>query len=123
MAQIDPEVRAVAIFLDAKKAFDSVEWAFMYSVLHRVGVGEVFLQLIQVLYAAPEARLRINGKISDPIQVERGTRQGCPLSPLFYTLVAEPLLCALREYHSHRGYDFLDTNSLCRVTLIILCCM
>ena len=68
--------------------------------------GQHLFALVDVLHKMPTARVRINGVISDLLVISRGTRQGCPLSPLLYTMVAEPLMCALREYHAHRGIRF-----------------
>lgn len=94
---VKPDVKAAAVFQNAEKAFDSVEWAFMKGVLRRIGVGEVFLNLVSVLYNKPVARVRIEDVVTSPIGVSMGTRQGCPLSPLLYAIVAEPLLYALRD--------------------------
>ncbi|XP_078540693.1 uncharacterized protein LOC144826172 [Lissotriton helveticus] len=98
--------KAIAIFLDMEKAFDSVEWSFMRAVLTRLGLGQLFVQMISVLYNDPVAHIRIGGKVTDPIRIGRGTRQGCPLSPTLYALIADPLACAMREYHVHRGLNF-----------------
>lgn len=43
IAHIQPEVKAAALFIDIEKAFDSVERRFLYAVLRRVGVGDVFI--------------------------------------------------------------------------------
>lgn len=106
MQHTNPESKAIAIFLDMEKAFDSVEWPYMSRVLAKMGLGAPFLQMIGVLYAAPRARIRLGNMGTTPIPITRGTRQGCPLSPTLYALVAEPLACALRQYHRHRSIQF-----------------
>ncbi|KAJ1157126.1 hypothetical protein NDU88_009841 [Pleurodeles waltl] len=92
---------SVAIILHAEKAFDSVEWEFMLSVLRHVDVGDTFLKLVRELYKHPSARVLLRSLVSKPIVISRGTGQGCLHSPLLYALVAEPLACALCEYHAY----------------------
>ena len=83
--------------LDLQKAFDSVSWAYIFSILERWGFGSNFLGLIGALYANPRALVRINGHYSKPIEIRRGTRQGCPLSPLLFAIAIETLAIAIRQ--------------------------
>ena len=85
------EEDAVILSLDAKMAFDSIEWSYMLAVLQRLGFGPVFLSWIGLLYTDPLAQVKVNGKRSRTFSLHRGTRQGCPLSPLIFALVLEPL--------------------------------
>ena len=39
----------------------------------------------------------VNGEQSESFFVSRGVRQGCPLSPLLYVIMAETLVCAIRS--------------------------
>ena len=52
---------------------------------------------IDVLYAGANCVVLNNGWTSDPIDLQRVVRQGCPLSPLFYTIIAETLENAIRK--------------------------
>lgn len=81
-----------AVSIDAEKAFDQVEWRFLAYALKIYGFGEEFRCMIAVLYLYPRARILANGVTSNEYTLGRGTRQGCPLSPLLFILVLEPLL-------------------------------
>lgn len=94
-----PEV----ISLDAEKAFDCVEWEYLFTVLQKFGFGDNFIKWIHLLYASPQASVHNNNNRSSYFRLGRGTRQGCPLSPLLFALAIEPLSFALRSSPSLQG--------------------
>lgn len=53
-------------------------------------------------YQNPSARLGINGRLSEAVSIGRGTRQGCPLFPLF-ALSLEPLAQTIRDLSLVKG--------------------
>lgn len=79
------------LFLDFEKAFDSVEWNFLFKTLETFNFGTNFINWIKILYKNPIFRLKNNGWISRTCQMHRGIRQGCPISALLYLFVAEIL--------------------------------
>ncbi len=81
--------------LDAEKAFDRLEWNYIWGVLQCFGFGEHFISMIKTLYHSPAASV-ITGNIISPRSLW-GTRQGCPLSPLLFCLSLEPLAQAIRK--------------------------
>lgn len=99
--RISPTVPAAAVLLDAEKAFDSLEWSFLYTILHAIGTPERYIAVVQLLYIQPTACIRLNGTVTRPFPLTRGTRQGCPLSPLLFILVLDPLV--RQPLHKHRG--------------------
>uniref|UniRef100_A0A803JPQ3 Reverse transcriptase domain-containing protein n=1 Tax=Xenopus tropicalis TaxID=8364 RepID=A0A803JPQ3_XENTR len=98
----------VVASLDSEKAFDSVEWNYLWEVLHRFGLGTKFIQWVKLLYKSPVAKVRVNNFISPPFQLRRGTRQGCPLSPILFALAIEPLAITIRECASIKGLQFAN---------------
>lgn len=93
----------VVVSLDAEKAFDRVEWGFLYTVLSKFGLGKTFVDWVRLLYSSPRASVRTNDTVSPSFPLCRGTRQGCPLSPLLFVLAIEPLAIWLRSEASFRG--------------------
>lgn len=68
---------SAASSLDVEKAFDCVNLAYLYQTLKKFGLNKKAVQCIKTLYQKPTARIKINGSLSESIQLERSTRQGC----------------------------------------------
>ncbi len=87
-----------AVFsLDAGGAFDRLEWNCVWAVLQCFGFGERFVSMINTLYHSPAASVIAGGIVSPSFPLQRGTGQGCPLSPLLFCLSLEPLAQAIRK--------------------------
>uniref|UniRef100_A0A803JZM0 Reverse transcriptase domain-containing protein n=1 Tax=Xenopus tropicalis TaxID=8364 RepID=A0A803JZM0_XENTR len=94
----------VVLSLDSAKAFDSVEWTYLWAVLSKFGFGPNFIKWIRMLYLKPTAKVKANGITSNPFPLTRGTRQGCPLSPLLFALAIEPLAILIRQTTELEGW-------------------
>ena len=87
----------LVLSLDVLKAFDTVNWSFLWEAMHRMGFSARFIRWVRLLYTNPRARVSTNKDVSDVFTFQRGTRQGCPLSPLLFALAIEPLALAVRQ--------------------------
>ncbi len=70
---------------------------YMWAVLQCFGFGEHFISMIKTLYHSPAASVITGNIISPSFPLQRGTRQGCLLSPLLFCLSLEPLAQAIRK--------------------------
>ncbi len=86
---------AAVLSPDALKAFDCLEWPFLWPVLETMGFDMPFIDMIKVLYGNPTAVV-LTGKTCFPLfAFSKGSRQGCPLSPLLFALSLKPLAQAI----------------------------
>uniref|UniRef100_A0A669EME8 Reverse transcriptase domain-containing protein n=1 Tax=Oreochromis niloticus TaxID=8128 RepID=A0A669EME8_ORENI len=99
----DQSESEILLSLDAEKAFDRVEWDFLFSTLSKYGIGPNYISFVKLLYTKPQASVTTNNIISSPFLLHRSTRQGCPLSPLLFALVIEPLAIQLRSTKDYKG--------------------
>ena len=89
------KLSSMVISLDADKAFDRVEWHFLFSTLNAFGLWDAFSSWVRLLYNRPLAAVRISGQLSSYFPWGRGTRQG--LSPLLFAIAIKPLAEAIRN--------------------------
>jgi hypothetical protein len=78
--------------LDFEKAFDRVNFDYLWQTMERMGLGGKFLQLVKGLVIGTKARVRVNGLYTEEISIERGVRQGDPLAPLLFAISTQPLI-------------------------------
>ncbi len=81
--------KAVILFLDFYKAFDTVEHEFMFESLRRFGFGHSFIKIVQTFYKNINSNVSLVNGVSPRFVISRGIRQGCPISHFLFVLVAE----------------------------------
>lgn len=69
------------------------------------------------------SKLKSHTLVSDFILIERGTRQGCPLSPLLFALAIEPLALLIRCNPNIHGLELgsykTQTKPICGLCSIL----
>ena len=83
--------------IDAEKAFDKIQHPFLIKTLKKVGIEGAYLEIIKAIYERPSANIILNGEKLRAFSLS-GTRQGCPLSPLFFNILLEVLASAIRQH-------------------------
>ena len=97
------QLTCAIISIDQDKAFDSVHWGFMNKVLQRMNFGSIIRGVIKCLCTNIQSAIFNNGHVSEFFDIYSGVRQGCPLSPLLFVLVAEAFGLAIRRCAEIKG--------------------
>ena len=80
------------VTMDIEKAFDSLDHTFLISVLQKFGFGNNFVKWIETLISKQESCVINVGNITQYFHLERGARQGDPVSAYIFILALEVLL-------------------------------
>ena len=79
-------------FIDYTKAFDCVDHNKLWIILKEMGIPDHLTCLLRSLYAGQEATVRTGHGSTDWLQIRKGVRQGCILSPYLFNLYAEYIM-------------------------------
>ena len=98
------------IFVDQEKAFDRMSHSFIVKTLEKFGFGKNFIDWVKIICSGTKSFVKVNGYETNEFNIERGVRQGCPLSGLLYVLTAEVLSTHIRKNKNIKGYKYKMKN-------------
>ena len=97
--------------IDFKKAFDSVTHAAIWEALAEQGVEDEYIQMLQRLYEGQEAFVQTDAR-SDKFPINRGTKQGDPVSAILFNAVVEMFVKKAKQKWVKKKYGFrVDSHS------------
>ncbi|KAI5738261.1 hypothetical protein M8J77_004739 [Diaphorina citri] len=79
-------------FVDWEKAFDRVDWCIMFGILRDIGLDWRDRRLISEIYRGQRVVVKLGNDETEEIQIGRGVRQGCCMSPTLFNLYAEVIM-------------------------------
>ncbi|KAL4384774.1 hypothetical protein GQ457_15G024410 [Hibiscus cannabinus] len=82
---------------DFCKAYDTIDWGFLLVISKKLGFGSVWCQWISTCLSTSYILVLVNGSPTHSFAIGRGLRQGYPLSPMLFNIVAEALSALLRK--------------------------
>lgn len=83
--------------LDVSKAYDRVDWSFLFHQMRQLGFDSRWIAWIQLCVTTVSYSISFNGSQLGPIYPIRGLRQGDPLSPYLFLFCVEGLSRMLKN--------------------------
>jgi len=99
--------------VDFEKAYDSVDWGYLEEVMVSMSFPMLWRKWIKECVCTSTTSVLVNGSPKDEFPLERGLRQGDPLSPFLFLLATEGLnvlMKALVEANVFTGYSVGGAN-------------
>ena len=110
----------LSCFLDASKAFDSVDHGILFKKLSDRGLPLAVVRFLLSWYSSQECFVRWGSCCSRSFSVSNGVRQGSVLSPLFFALYLDDLLSDLAESGVGCYWGNMFAGCLCYADDIVL---
>ena len=105
------QIEGRLISIEFKKAFDSVSRDFLFRTLLAFQSGPSFIQWIHTFYNNISSCVLNNRFSTAPFDVQRGVRQGDPLSSYLFIIVLEILTISIRSNKNVQGI-VVDGNEM-----------
>lgn len=83
--------------IDFSKAYDSVDWGNLRMIMHRFEFDNKWIKWIMECVTSAYVSVLNNGSPTDEFHLERGLRQGDPVSPFLFLVTAEGLRIMIKK--------------------------
>ena len=81
--------KSILFKLDFQKAYNTVRWSFVDSVLDAMAFGIKWRKWVSCCLSIASMSVIVNGSSCPPFKIHRGLKQGDLLSPFIFVLVTE----------------------------------
>lgn len=104
------DIPDILLLIDFEKAFDSISWSFIYDTLKFFNFGESVIEWVITFYKDITSAITQNCSLSEFFNVQRGCRQGVPLSPYIFLLCAEILGVFVKKSKEIKGITMVSVR-------------
>lgn len=114
------KVGELGLKMDMNKAYDRLEWDFIEAVLLRMGFHQVWVNWIMQCITTVSYSIVLNGKKMGAIKPERGVRQGDPLSPYLFIIIADVLSRMIIDAANDKSLKGIKLSRYCPILTHLL---
>ncbi|GJS28729.1 putative RNA-directed DNA polymerase [Tanacetum coccineum] len=86
--------------VDFEKAFDSLDWGFLDHIMEQMGFSHKWRKWIRGCLESAYGSVLVNGSPTKEFKIQKGLRQGDPLSPFLFIIAVEALHVTIQEAKS-----------------------
>lgn len=96
--------------IDFAKAYDSLSWDYLFSILQAMGFGSKWISWIKACLTSARSSVLVNGSPTEEFPIQRGLRQGDPMAPFLFIIAMEGLHIAINNLVKGNKFKCANIN-------------
>ena len=107
-SSLEHKKTGLLLLIDFEKAFDSVAWSFIKKSLVYFNFKNNIIQWVETFYNNIKSTVIVNNSPTPWFPIQRGCRQGDPISPYIFLICGEILANMIRQSEHIKGYSLFE---------------